>query len=217
MRAALYHRVSTGDQNPELARGELRQAAKHRGYEVALEIEETGSGARNDRPGFMLFMEAAKRRRIDIIICWKLDRFGRSALDVLANVNTLRTHGCALLFSSQGLYIGESADAMTLAMLQMMAAFAELERGIIRERTILGVRAAQARGVHCGRPGVVLPDPAAVTAAQEEKLGIRLIARRLGCSVWAVRSCLALMRETSAKALEELENTSPLALPLGEA
>ena len=125
MRAALYHRVSTTDQRPEAARDELRQAATHRQWPVVLEVEETGSGMLNDHPGLLQMLEAARKRQADVLIVRKLDRFGRSALDILANVHTLRNHGVQLLCSSQGLLISDRPDPMTNCMLQVMAAFAE--------------------------------------------------------------------------------------------
>src|SRR2546422_8580569 len=88
---ALYHRVSTRDQNRALARRELRQAAAARGLRVALDIEETGSGARNNRPGLRRVMETARKGEIAAVLVWELDRFGRSSLDVLSHIRAL-TH-----------------------------------------------------------------------------------------------------------------------------
>ena len=190
MRAALYHRVSTIDQRPEAAREELRQAAAVRGYTVALEIEETGSGARNDRPGLIQVMTAAQKRAIDLIICWKLDRFGRSALDILANVKVLREHRVGLLCCNQGLFVSETADSMSICMMQVMAAFAEMDRQNIRERTRLGLQAAVRRGVKLGRPQVELADPFEVQQLRDRGMGYRRIAEHLGISEWAVRCTL---------------------------
>ena len=67
-RAALYHRVSTIDQHPDAAREQLRAAAQRRGFQVALEVEETGSGANNDRPGLLRVMDAARRGQIDAVL-----------------------------------------------------------------------------------------------------------------------------------------------------
>src|SRR5438045_1989559 len=93
--AALYHRVSTLDQDVTLAREELRRAARARGYHVPrdLDIEEKGSGARNDRPGLQRVLEAARRGKVAAVLVWKLDRWGRSQLDVLTNVKALRDAG----------------------------------------------------------------------------------------------------------------------------
>ncbi|HMI68954.1 MAG TPA: recombinase family protein, partial [Solirubrobacteraceae bacterium] len=101
MNVAIYHRVSTLDQRPELAREELRAAA--RADVVVLDVEETGSGANNDRPGLQQILGAARRRTIDRVLVWKLDRFGRSARDVLANVEQLNAAGVTFTAVSQGL------------------------------------------------------------------------------------------------------------------
>jgi len=69
---ALYHRVSTGEQDPTLAREELRAVARARGYEVVLDVEEVGSGAKDDRPGLAQVMDAARRGRIGAVFIWKL-------------------------------------------------------------------------------------------------------------------------------------------------
>ena len=88
-RAALYHRVSTVDQNPAASQRELRSAAKRLGLRVTLNVEETGSGANNSRPGLVQVLEAARRGKVDVVLVWKLDRFGRSALDLLGNLREL--------------------------------------------------------------------------------------------------------------------------------
>ena len=103
-RAALYHRVSTLDQDPTLARAELRAAAKRLGFRVVLDVEEKGSGARNDRPGFQRVLGAARQGEFDALLVFKLDRAGRSALDLLANIRELvDVHGVRFVVTSQGL------------------------------------------------------------------------------------------------------------------
>jgi DNA invertase Pin-like site-specific DNA recombinase len=113
LRAAIYHRVSTLDQNPALARDELRAAAARLGAELVVDIEETGSGARNDRPGLQRVMEAARRGKLDAVLVWKLDRFGRSALDVLANIRDLDAAGVRFIATTQGIDIRPGGDAMS--------------------------------------------------------------------------------------------------------
>jgi DNA invertase Pin-like site-specific DNA recombinase len=137
-RAAVYHRVSTLDQNPALARDELRAAAARLGSEIVLDIEETGSGARNDRPGLQRLMDAARRGKLDAVLVWKLDRFGRSALDVLANIRDLDAAGVRFIATTQGIDIRPGGDAMSRLILGVLASVAEFERDLIRERTIVG-------------------------------------------------------------------------------
>lgn len=150
--AVTYHRVSTIDQDPTLAREELRRAAAARGLTILEEIEETGSGARHNRPGLARVMELARKHLVSHVLVWKLDRFGRSTVDLLANVLELERAGVTFVVTSQGLTVGPQADAMGRLTLQIMAAFAEFERTIIAERTRLGMEGARARGVTLGRP-----------------------------------------------------------------
>lgn len=154
MRVALYHRVSTLDQNPELARAELRAAAAQRGGVVALDVEETGSGAKNNRPGLARVMEAARAGALDAVMVWKLDRFGRSTLDLLSNVQELERGGVSFVCTSQGLQVGGGATsgAMGKLILTVMAGMAEFERELIRERTTLGMAHAREKGTRSGLP-----------------------------------------------------------------
>jgi putative DNA-invertase from lambdoid prophage Rac len=151
-RAVTYHRVSTLDQDPTLARAELRRAAEARGLEVVAEVEETGSGARNDRPGLQRVLELARTHQVEVVMVWKLDRFGRSTVDVLTNVQQLERAGVTFVATTQGLEVGREAGAMGQLVLQVMAAIAQFERAVISERTRLGMQGARARGRAVGRP-----------------------------------------------------------------
>jgi putative DNA-invertase from lambdoid prophage Rac len=151
-RAVTYHRVSTVDQDPALARLELRRAAAARELHLVAEIEETGSGARNDRPGLQRVLELARRHLVTHVLVWKLDRFGRSSIDVLTNVRELERAGVTFIATSQSLVVSRDPDPMNSLILQVMAAMAEFERAIISERTRLGVAGARARGRKLGRP-----------------------------------------------------------------
>lgn len=184
MRVALYHRVSTLDQNPELARDELRAAALGRGGVVVLDVEETGSGAKNNRPGLGRVMEAARAGKLDAVLCWKLDRFGRSTLDLLTNVRELGACGVRFVATTQGLDVGGKggSGAMGQLILTVMAGMAEFERELIRERTTLGMAAARKAGKRIGRPRAVL---AAATLARAGELRAR------GLSWRGVRRALA--------------------------
>ena len=119
-RAALYHRVSTVDQNPDAARAELRGAAERYGFAVALDIEETGSGVNNQRPGLVRVLDAAQRGEIQAVIVWKLDRFGRSALDLLTNLRQLDGAGVRFIALTQGIDTRPGGDAMSRLRLTML-------------------------------------------------------------------------------------------------
>ena len=147
-----YHRVSTRDQRPELAREELRRAAEQRGVYLVEEVEETGSGARNDRPGLRRVLELVRAGEVAYVLVWKLDRLGRSTLDVLSTVQELVRAGVTFVATTQGLEVGPRAGAMGRLVLTILAAVAELERDMISERTVLGLVAAARRGRVLGRP-----------------------------------------------------------------
>jgi putative DNA-invertase from lambdoid prophage Rac len=165
--AVSYHRVSTVDrQDPSLARDELRRAAELRGLTILEEIEETGSGARNDRPGLRRVLELAASGKITHVLVWKLDRFGRSALDLLSNVQALERMGVAFVATSQAIEISPTSGAMGRLMLTMLSAVAEFERSIIVERTRLGVSVARQRGKRLGRPSTAIPSGALARAAE---------------------------------------------------
>lgn len=192
MKAALYHRVSTLDQDRTLARHDLRQAAKRLGYAVALDVEETGSGARNDRPGLRRVMEAARQGKIDAVLVWKLDRAGRSTLDLLANIRELvEQQGVRFLVTSQGLDVKPGGDAISRLLLTVLAAVGEFERDLIRDRTRLGLRAAKRRGVRLGRPP--LAGPEVVEAKRQRRAGATWseLAKALGCTVARARRLVA--------------------------
>lgn len=195
MRAALYHRVSLLDQNPAGAHDELRAAALQRGHELVLDVVEKGSGASNNRPGLLEVLDAARRGKIDQVIVWKLDRFGRSALDLLTNVRTLDNAGVGFVVTTQGIDLRPGGDPMSRLLLTMLAAVAEFERELIRERTRAGMAAAKRAGKHVGRPTRPAPAPADVAALNAEGLELGQIAAELGCSLHAVQHALAALRK----------------------
>jgi putative DNA-invertase from lambdoid prophage Rac len=191
LQVAAYHRASTLDQDPTLARDELRAAARARGMEITLEIEESGSGARNDRPSLQRVIEAARRGRVKAVLVWKLDRFGRSALDLLSNIRTLENSGVRFIAVTQGIDIHPEGDAMSRLILTVLAGVAEFERSLIIERTKLGLDKARRAGKHIGRPRKgAAPDPAVVAQLRHERVSWTAIAKQLACTIAAARrSC----------------------------
>ena len=187
LRLGLYHRASTLDQDPALARDELANWAGRQGATIVELIEESASGAWNERPGLQKLLKLARRGQLDAVAVWKLDRFGRSALDVLGNVRHLTTSGVRFVAITQGIDIGTRGDAMSTLMLTVLSAVAEFERSLIVERTRLGMRRAKARGVHCGRPRLAHPSPEQVAALRARDKSWADVAGQLGCSIGVAR------------------------------
>jgi DNA invertase Pin-like site-specific DNA recombinase len=191
LRAALYHRVSTREQNPRLARAELRAAAAARSLRVVLDIEETASGRGSVRPGLERVLAAAARGAVDIVLVQRLDRWGRSTLDLLANIRRLRSAGVGFVAIAQGLDVRPDHDAVSELTLTILAAAAEFERAVIVERTLDGLAAARRAGKRLGRPlGAAAPAPERVAAMRAAGHAWPVIARRLRCTIGSARRAL---------------------------
>ena len=105
MRAAVYARVSTTDQNCELQLVELREYIRRRGWENVGEFVDTGwSGAKASRPEFDRLMAAASKREFDVVLCWKLDRFGRSLLNCKTALQQLQSQGIRFIAQPEHRY-----------------------------------------------------------------------------------------------------------------
>jgi len=149
LRAALYARVSTNDQQTlAMQMRALRQYVARRGWMVALQIRDVGSGA-VERKAREQLMEAARRREIDAVLVWRLDRWGRSVTDLLATLQELSHLGVGFVSLTEALDLTTPAGR---AMAGLLAIFAEFEREILRERTRAGLAHARQSGKRLGRP-----------------------------------------------------------------
>src|SRR6202030_830103 len=148
-RAGLYARVSTNDQQtlPTQNRA-LREYAARRGWTITLQVREVGSGAVR-REAREKLLEAARRRDIDVVLVWRLDRWGRSVTDLLATLQELEHLGVGFVSLTEALDLTTPAGR---AMAGLLAIFAEFEREILRERTRAGLAQARLNGKRLGRP-----------------------------------------------------------------
>ncbi len=154
MRAALYARVSTMDQQTENQLAELRQYAGARGWAVAEYVDHGVSGAKDRRPMLDRLVADATRRRFDVLVVWRLDRLGRNLRHLVCLIEDL--HALGIAFVS----LGEGIDATTPAgklQLHVLAALAEFERGRIAERVKAGLARVRSQGTRLGRPPVRIP------------------------------------------------------------
>lgn len=159
MRAALYARVSTTDQDCAMQVRELEAWAARSQADVRETVRDTSSGAKARRPGLDRVLEMARRRQIDAVVVWKIDRFARSVLDLLMLVEELGRCGVRLISTTQGIDTDQSSATGRL-FLHLLAAFAEFERELIRERSVAGQRRYRdefARGKAHSRSGKNLP------------------------------------------------------------
>ena len=150
-RCVLYARVSTTDQHCENQLAELRIYCASRGWTITREYVDHGvSGAKERRPALDDVVRDARRRRFDVLVCWRLDRLGRNLRHLVLLLEDL--HALGVLFAS----LNEGIDATTPAgrlQMHMLAALSEFERGRIQERVRAGLARARANGRRIGRPG----------------------------------------------------------------
>lgn len=151
-KAALYCRVSTADQTCARQEVDLCAFAKRRGYKVAGVWKETASGTKDDRVKRRAVLALAQSGEVDVILVTELTRWSRSTLDLFHTLNDLQAWGVSLI-AQTGLQFDLSTPQGKL-IAAMMAALAEFERDLLRERVRSGIASAQARGVVFGRrPG----------------------------------------------------------------
>lgn len=155
MKVALYARVSTSDQNCEMQLRELRQYCQARGWEIQKEYVDTGwSGTKASRPELDKLMQDARTRKFDAVLVWKVDRWGRSVANLVSSLKELSGLGVRWIAVTQNLDTDEN-NPMARFMLHILAAVAELEREMIRERVKAGMQAAAHQGKRCGRPKAI--------------------------------------------------------------
>ena len=177
IRAAVYARVSTLDQEPENQLAELRRYVRARSWPAAVEYVDKGvSGSKDRRPALDRLVRDATRRGFDVLVCWRLDRLGRSLKHLINLLDDL--HAVGVSFVS----LGEGIDCTTPAgrlQLHVLAALAEFEKARIAERVAAGLARARRNGTKLGRPQKVVPE---AVLAPVRGLPVREAARRLGVS-----------------------------------
>ncbi len=152
MVVAIYARVSTSDQSCDMQLHELRQYVVKRDWQVFGEYVDTGfSGAASSRPELDRLLRDARLRKFEAVLVWKLDRWGRSVAHCVSSIQELVSLGVRFLSPTESIDTGADSP-MSRFLLHLFAAFAEMEREIIRDRVRAGVRAAKAKGTRLGRP-----------------------------------------------------------------
>jgi DNA invertase Pin-like site-specific DNA recombinase len=183
-RVAFYSRVSTTHgQDPELQLRELREYAAARGWTLAQEYTDIGaSGSKDSRPALNRLMADAHRRRFDVVLVWKLDRFGRSLRHLVNALAEFEARGIAFVSLRDNLDLTTPSGRL---MFQIIGAMAEFERELIRERVKAGLRNAKAKGKRLGRPRVALNGDK-VLQLRSQGLSWRAIASQLGVGLGTV-------------------------------
>jgi DNA invertase Pin-like site-specific DNA recombinase len=214
LRAAVYARVSTINhgQDVTMQTRELREFCERRGWSVTGEYVDVGiSGAKDRRPELDRLMDSSYKRRFDVVIVWKFDRFARSVSHLLRALETFNALGIAFVSLSESLDTSTPAGKMVFTVL---GAVAELERSLIAERVRAGLRNARAKGKRLGRPRKIV-DTAKISRLRAQGVSWRKIARQVGCSA---RTCRRAGQKSSSLgfrlAIKDERDKNP-ASPLG--
>ena len=186
-RCVIYARVSTDSQTTDNQINELNRVAELKGYKIVHTFKDEGiSGAkgRDERKGFDELIKGAVKKDFDMILCWSVDRLGRSLQDLVSFLNEIHSVNCDLYIHQSGIDTSTPSGKM---MFQMCGVFAEFDRGMIRERVISGQNRAKEQGKHIGRPtnlndGLV----SSIKFMREKGMGIGRIAKDLKVGVGTI-------------------------------
>ena len=186
-RAGLYARVSTNDQQTLAMQSRaMREYAARRGWTIALQVREINSGAAK-REAREKLLEAARRREIDVVLVWRLDRWGRSVTDLLATLQELEHLGVGFVSLTEALDLTTPAGRVIAGLLAVFAAF---EREILGERTRAGLAHARLNGKRLGRAATAPVHAAEIGKLHRFGISKSEIARRLQIGRTSVRRIL---------------------------
>jgi DNA invertase Pin-like site-specific DNA recombinase len=202
-RAAIYARISTTNhrQDTTMQTRELREYCERRGWKIANEYVDVGvSGSKEKRPELNKLFVDAHRRRFDIVLVWKLDRFGRSLRHLVNSLAEFETLGIDFVSLRDNLDLSTPSGRL---MFQIIGAMAEFERALIQERVKAGMRNAQAKGRRIGRPPQTpLSSELRTVIAHTYASGgtsLRALARRFGTSLATVQRCIEVCQRVAGE------------------
>jgi DNA invertase Pin-like site-specific DNA recombinase len=190
IKAAIYCRVSTADQNCDRQQADLIAYANRCGYTVIGNFRETESGAKIDRMERKKVIELARARSIDIVLVSELTRWGRSTIDLIDSLNLLQSWGVSLIAQNGFQFDLSTPHGKMIA--SIMATLAEFERDLLKERIKSGISNARAKGKKFGRPtgGKIADSCAKIRELKATGQSLRSIAQTVGLSKTSVSKCI---------------------------
>jgi len=187
-RVALYARVSTTDQSTDSQLLDLRRFVRERGWNTFKEYVDEGiSGTKDSRPALNELMNDAKKRRFDVVLVWRFDRFARSTKHLILALEEFKNLGIDFVSYQENI---DTSSPLGAAIFTIISAVAQLERDIIAERVKAGLRKAKENGKRLGRPKTSV-DVEKLRQLRSEGLSLRVIARQVGISHTRVAQMLA--------------------------
>jgi DNA invertase Pin-like site-specific DNA recombinase len=186
-RVGVYCRVSTDGQSVDLQVNDLREYAAKREWQLIEEYLDVGvSGAKESRPALNRMMLDARQRKFDILLVWKIDRFGRSLKHLVNSLAELENLGIAFVSFRDSLDLSSPAGRL---MAQLLGAISEFERSLITERVRAGIRNARNKGRRLGRPPLDV-DSSRIARLRANGASLRAISEQLGVSLGSVHRAL---------------------------
>ena len=178
MKVALYTRVSTNDQSVEMQTSDLKRYCGQRGFEVYKEYSDQGiSGTKDKRPALDELIDDAKKKKFDVVLVWRFDRFARSTKHLITALEEFRHLGIDFISYQENI---DTSSPLGKAMFTIVSAIAELERNILLERVRAGLKRAKENGTILGRPKRLDLDVKELQKMRDkEKLSFRQIAKRV--------------------------------------
>ncbi len=189
IRVGIYARVSTTDKNqdPDLQLTPLNEYCKKRGWKISGRYVDYCKGKKTSRPEFDKILDAARKRKIDCIVVWKLDRFGRSTQHLINTIVEILSLGVSFVSYTENLDFSTAAGKL---LFNMLASLAQFGSDLISERVRAGIINAKLKGVKFGRKPITPGERDRIVVLRNEGLSIRKIAKKLGLSVGTVHKTL---------------------------
>jgi DNA invertase Pin-like site-specific DNA recombinase len=188
-KVAVYVRVSTGEQHPEMQKDELLQYVKQRGWALHKVYSDKISGAKERRPALDQLMSDACRGLFQSVLVWRLDRFARSLRHLVNAIAELESRGISFVSFRDNIDMGTPSGILQM---QIVGAMAEFERSLIQERVRAGIARARRNGKRLGRPALRKLTAKEIASLQAERYRngtpFRVLAKNYGISVWTAHS-----------------------------
>ena len=188
-RIAIYARVSTIDkgQDPETQLAQLRQYAQNRNFKVIGEFVDYASGTNQDRAQYKLMMDAAKKRKLDVVLVWRYDRFARSTQALVNAMKDFQSSGIDFISYQENIDTTSPAGELVF---HVMASLAQFESSLISQRVKAGMARARAQGKHIARPPIPIEQQHKIFKLKKQGLSMNKISKQLGIAYGTVYNYL---------------------------
>ena len=192
MEVAIYTRVSTKDQKLENQKNILVEYAQKRDFDIFRVYEDIASGAKEDREQLEQLLNDARKKKFDIVLVWRFDRFARSTSFLIKTLEEFRLLGIDFISYQENI---DTSTPTGKVMFTMISAFAEFEREIIRKRVKAGLERARKEGKRLGRPKISEDKIEKVNELRKNGLSIRNISKKTKVSVGKVHNIIKMRDE----------------------